>query len=334
MPRRFVLLSALFAFALLAAAPKDGPKDKPKPKPGPVSIYKHGQDSVEQPDVPQGKVTTMPRLEEPGLPRHRRATGGSTCPRSTTARRRPASWSFRTARGTSNQKGDFRVPIVFDNLIHKKEMPVTIGIFINPGVVSRRPTKAARRAATAVSSTTRCRDQYARFLEKEILPEVGKTLQAPPGRRRPGHLRHQLGRHLRLHRRLGTAGPVQQGAVSHVGSFTNIRGGDVYPGIIRKTEQKPIRVFLQDGTERPRQPARQLAAGQPADGGGAEVQEVRLPVRHGRRRPQRQARRRHPAGLAALAVGAGGEEVKRAFACMVLLGPGRDRRRSGHAARA
>ena len=36
--------------------------------------------------------------------------------------------------------------------------------------------------------------------------------------------------------------------LSHVGSFTNIRGGDVYPGLIRKTERKPIRVFLQDGT--------------------------------------------------------------------------------------
>src|SRR5215813_7580413 len=36
--------------------------------------------------------------------------------------------------------------------------------------------------------------------------------------------------------------------LSHVGSFTNIRGGDVYPGMIRKTERKPIRVFLQDGS--------------------------------------------------------------------------------------
>jgi len=37
--------------------------------------------------------------------------------------------------------------------------------------------------------------------------------------------------------------------LSHVGSFTNIRGGDVYPGLIRKTERKPIRVFLQDGSK-------------------------------------------------------------------------------------
>ncbi len=37
--------------------------------------------------------------------------------------------------------------------------------------------------------------------------------------------------------------------LSHVGSFTNIRGGDRYPGMIRKTNPpKPIRVFLQDGS--------------------------------------------------------------------------------------
>ena len=35
--------------------------------------------------------------------------------------------------------------------------------------------------------------------------------------------------------------------LSHVGSFTNIRGGNIYPFLIRKTEKKPIRVFLQDG---------------------------------------------------------------------------------------
>ena len=37
--------------------------------------------------------------------------------------------------------------------------------------------------------------------------------------------------------------------LSHVGSFTNIREGDRYPGIIRKKPHKPIRVFLQDGSK-------------------------------------------------------------------------------------
>src|SRR5262249_1845663 len=39
--------------------------------------------------------------------------------------------------------------------------------------------------------------------------------------------------------------------LSHVGSFTNIQGGDVYPGVIRKTQQKPIPVCLPDGAHDP-----------------------------------------------------------------------------------
>jgi hypothetical protein len=35
--------------------------------------------------------------------------------------------------------------------------------------------------------------------------------------------------------------------LSIVGSFTNLRGGHVYPEIVRKSEKKPIRIFLQDG---------------------------------------------------------------------------------------
>ena len=45
---------------------------------------------------------------------------------------------FQDGAGYVNENGQFRVPIVFDNLIHKKEMPVTIGIFINPGVFPQR----------------------------------------------------------------------------------------------------------------------------------------------------------------------------------------------------
>jgi enterochelin esterase family protein len=38
--------------------------------------------------------------------------------------------------------------------------------------------------------------------------------------------------------------------ISHIGSFTNIRGGYVYPALIRGTKEnpKPLRVFLQDGS--------------------------------------------------------------------------------------
>ena len=33
--------------------------------------------------------------------------------------------------------------------------------------------------------------------------------------------------------------------ISHVGSFTNIRGGHNFPWLIRNTPRKPIQVFLQ-----------------------------------------------------------------------------------------
>jgi enterochelin esterase family protein len=71
-------------------------------------------------------------------------------------------------------KGSFRVPIVFDNLIHKKEMPVTIGIFINPGVVPTTNKDEKPRSNRSFEYDT-LSDQYARFLEKELLPEVAKS---------------------------------------------------------------------------------------------------------------------------------------------------------------
>jgi enterochelin esterase family protein len=72
-----------------------------------------------------------------------------------------------------NEKGQFRVPIVFNNLIHKKEMPVTIGIFINPGSFPATDPAQKPRSNRSFEYDT-LSDQYARFLEKEILPEVGK----------------------------------------------------------------------------------------------------------------------------------------------------------------
>lgn len=142
--------------------------------------------------------------------------------------------------------GQFRVPTVFDNLIHKKEMPVTIGIFINPGVVP--PAEATRKPRSNRSfEYDSLGDRYARFLLEEILPEVSKThnLSPDPNCRAIGGI---------------SSGGICAWTVawerpdqfrkvlSHVGSFTNIRGGHVYPALIRKTERKPLRIFLQDGS--------------------------------------------------------------------------------------
>ncbi|HLQ47000.1 MAG TPA: alpha/beta hydrolase-fold protein, partial [Planctomycetaceae bacterium] len=145
-----------------------------------------------------------------------------------------------------NKTGRFRVPIVFDNLIHKNEMPVTIGLFINPGHKGDSKIDSPWKANNRSVEYDTVSDTYSKFLLEEILPEVGHSyrLTDDPDQRaicgissggicawtvaweRPDAFRKVL---------------------SHVGSFTNIRGGYVYSALIRKTENKPIRVFLQDG---------------------------------------------------------------------------------------
>ena len=145
-----------------------------------------------------------------------------------------------------SEKGQFRVPTVLDNLIHKKEMPVTIGIFINPGVIPGADKDQKPRQNRSFEYDT-LSDQYATFLEKEILPEVAKAYNLrtdAKGRAICGISSGGICAFTVAWERPDLFSKV----LSHVGSFTNIRGGDVYPGRVRQAEHKPIRVFLQDGS--------------------------------------------------------------------------------------
>lgn len=153
---------------------------------------------------------------------------------------------FQDGHAYVNEEGDFRVPVVFDNLIHKGEMPVTIGIFINPGHVGDSKPKSPWKASNRSFEYDTLSDQYARFLMEEILPEVEKkyrlTDQAS-GRAIGGISSGGICAFTVAWERPDAFSKV----LSHVGSFTNIRGGHHYPALIRKTPPKPIRVFLQDG---------------------------------------------------------------------------------------
>lgn len=143
------------------------------------------------------------------------------------------------------------IPTVFDNLIAKQQMPVTVGIFINPGHFpdSRIPPDSERSIEYDTLS-----DTYSRLLLEEMLPEVEK--QVP--------LRHDA--QSRAIAGISSGGicaftvawqhPEQFSKVmSWVGSFTDlaagktlIEGGHNYPFLIRRLPAKPIRVFLQDGS--------------------------------------------------------------------------------------
>jgi enterochelin esterase family protein len=215
---------------------------------GPVAAadsYKLGPDSQRQDGVPAGTVTKHAWADSkvyPGtvrdywvyVPAQYRPDGPPACV-----------MVFQDGGGYVSPTGQFRAPIVFDNLIHRKEMPVTVGVFINPGTFP--PAGAGRRARSNRSyEYDTLSDQYAKFLETEILPTVGKSLKLrtdPAGRAICGSSSGGICAFTAAWERPDLFSKV----LSHVGSFTNIRHGDQYPGLIRKAMRKPIRVFLQDG---------------------------------------------------------------------------------------
>jgi len=115
-----------------------------------------------------------------------------------------------------DEKGQFRVPVVFDNLIAAKEMPVTIGIFVNPGWFAEKldARKAGKRRKGIGSNRSVEYDSlggdYAKFLEPDPR-RSGKNLAPHRGPGATSDLRTEFRRHLRLHRGLGTPRFVPQG---------------------------------------------------------------------------------------------------------------------------
>lgn len=139
-----------------------------------------------------------------------------------------------------------RAPIVLDNLIHQKAIPVMVGVFVNSGVFPVSPERPKSQSNRSVEYDS-LDDRYSRFLLEEILPEVGKSARLADDAASRGICGISSGGICAFTvawRRPDAFSKV----LSHVGSFVDIRGGHVYPSLIRKTPKKPIRVFLQDGS--------------------------------------------------------------------------------------
>lgn len=145
--------------------------------------------------------------------------------------------------GMANQ---WRLPIVMDNLIHSGEMPVTIGLFIEHGIVPAPNDKAQPRFNRSYEYDS-IGDRYARFLIDELLPEVKKKYNIsddPSDRAIGGASSGAICAFTVAWER-----PDQfRRVLSTIGTYVGLRGGDIYPTLIRKYENKPIRVFLQDGS--------------------------------------------------------------------------------------
>jgi gluconolactonase len=140
----------------------------------------------------------------------------------------------------------WKLPTVLDNLIHKGAAPVQIGIFVSPGVVPAASESSQDRLNCSFEYDG-MGDRYARFLLEEIIPEVAKSYNLstdPNDRLIAGSSSGAIAAFTGAWERPNEFRRV----FSAVGTYVSLRGGDEYSSLIRKFENKPLRVYLQDGS--------------------------------------------------------------------------------------
>jgi enterochelin esterase family protein len=236
MKTKLATLLALLIASITQAAPTD-------------DVYKLGPDSLPQPNVPQGKVVGALTLASNVYPDTTR-NYWVYVPAQYDAKKPACLMIFQDGHYFVNINGEYRIPNVFDNLIHRREMPVTLAVFINPG---RTPQQQEATDKDWGDRTNNRRieynaldDKYARLICDELLPELKKTYSIsdnPDDRAIAGASSGAICAFTVAWQR-----PDQfRKVISTIGSFTNIMGGHEYPNIIKSSDPKPIRVYLQDG---------------------------------------------------------------------------------------
>lgn len=213
----------------------------PTPKAGP---FMHGIDSQRNSDVLQGSLEKHHWISEVFPGTHR--AFWVYVPAQYTPDKPANVMVFQDGGAYVDETFDMRVPIVFDNLIAQGKMPVTIAILINPGHFPAAGEGKANISNRSFEYDT-ISDQYPRMLVEEILPFVGAKYRLtgdPNGRAICGASSGGICSFNAAWHRPDVFSKV----LSHVGSFADIRGGHVYPTMVRKNPKKPIRVYLQAGS--------------------------------------------------------------------------------------
>ena len=217
--------------------------------PNPNMHYHIGPDSLAEDGVPKGEIRgpfTLPSSAYPGT----QHTYWVYVPAQYDAAVPASLMIFNDGQAFMNATGDVRAQNVMDNLIYRREIPVMIGVFINPG---RRPDQPepnqsewGDRTTNRPTENNTLDDKYARVIVDELMPVLYKEYNISKDPERHG------------------IGGASSGAIaaftvawerpaafhkvlSIVGSFVNLRGGHAYADLVRKTDKKPIRIFLQDG---------------------------------------------------------------------------------------
>ncbi|NBO63735.1 MAG: esterase family protein [Acidobacteria bacterium] len=204
------------------------------PGPNPNSHYRLGPDSMPHEGVPKGEIRgpfVLPSQAYPGT----QHTYWIYVPTQYDPNEATALMVFQDGQAFKDENGDIRAHHVMDNLIYRREIPVMLTVFINPGRTPDQPEPDLQnwgdRTTNRPTEYNSLDDRYARVITEELLPAIGGSSSGAIAAftvawHRPDQFRKVL---------------------SNVGSFVNIRGGHAYPDIILSTPRKPIRVYLCDG---------------------------------------------------------------------------------------
>lgn len=204
--------------------------------------YALGPDSEPQPGLPKGVVTKY-TLEAgkfyPGTPH----TYSIYVPAQYDASKPAPFMIFLDGSGSLNNS--VRVPVVFDNLIARHDLPPLIGIFVDPGMLPAVSDQAQNRFERVFEYDS-LSDRYSRFLLEELIPAVAAKYNLsrnPDDHALSGVSTGAVGAFMAAWNR-----PDQfHRVLSFIGTYVAMKGADALPALIRRTEPKPIRIFLQDG---------------------------------------------------------------------------------------
>jgi enterochelin esterase-like enzyme len=265
MPMRFDLtpMLALLATAAFAQTPTpattnpqgqtpashEEQRTAPAETPDPGLYYHLAPDSMPQAGVPKGEIRgpfTLPSAAYPGT----QHTYWIYVPAQYDPAVPASLMIYNDGQAFLAPEGDVRAPVVMDNLIYRREIPVMIGVFINPG---RRPDQPeptlsnwGDRDTNRPTEYNTLDDKYARVIVDELLPLICKEYNISKDPERHGIGGSSSGAIAAFTVAWERPNEFRK-VLSNVGSFTNLRGGNAYPDIIRRSEKKPLRVFLVDG---------------------------------------------------------------------------------------
>jgi len=216
---------------------------------GEDAFYRLGPDSLSQAGVPKGKLIGPLHLPSQVFT-NATHTYWIYVPAQYDAKQPAGLMIFQDGSAMIATNGDMRVPNVLDNLMWRREIPVLITVFISPGILPGQPEPSPASWGDGRSlrgqEYNEVTNRYARVIIDELMPVITSQYNISPD----PDLHAIAGSSSGAIAAFGVAWhrPDQfHKVLSVVGSFVDLRGGQVYADLVLANDRKPIRMFFCDG---------------------------------------------------------------------------------------